>query len=188
VGIIFCLSQLVYTRWVTDAYIHTAVRSPTCVSVTGLVKHKALRRPSAHCELSFPHLALDDEDETAKPRLAESLPYRTWMVLRKSFFSDCDTSLVEGGMSHGQSSGRRSSFLFHIDACWTETLQRSHSLETQACSLLLNVFLSPPPHPLFFINTCTQLYPILPLFLLASDLVGPALRKSNLCQLLLRPF
>lgn len=73
-GIIFYLSELVCTRWVTDSYIHTAVRSPTCDSV----KHKILRRPSAHCELGFPHLALDEVAETAKPRLSPCRTAHGW--------------------------------------------------------------------------------------------------------------
>ena len=100
----------------TNAYIQTAVRSPTCHYVTGLVEHNVLPTLSAHCELGFPHLAPDDVDEKSGAA-AESLSYRTWIVLRMSFFRDCDTSLVEGRMSHGQSSGRQISFLFHIDAC-----------------------------------------------------------------------
>jgi hypothetical protein len=73
-GIIICLSELVCTRRLTDAYIHTAVRFPTC----GSIKYKVLRRPSAHCELGFPHLALDEVTETAKPRLSPCRTAHGW--------------------------------------------------------------------------------------------------------------
>jgi len=48
------------------------------ILLLGWSKIKVLRRPSAHCELGFRHLALDDVDETENPRLSPCCTAHGW--------------------------------------------------------------------------------------------------------------
>ena len=130
------------------------------IFLPGLVKNKVLRRPSAHCGLGFPHLALDDVDEAASPRLSPCCTAHGWC--RGCRFSGTVTPRSwRAGWVMGRAVVGKVLFFFISMLVGPKHFSEVTRLKHKHAAFCSMCFYPTPPASPFFINTCMQLYPFL---------------------------